>query len=262
MELVERHGQQCWSLIATFLTGCIGKQCPKRRHNHLRLDIKCDSWNKEEEEVLVSAHNNLGNRWADIAKFIPAELLAKISLTFWNPRRLRLTITIIATRTCMQILSSSYYWLEKFNKEQDPAECNCIFVQMEDKDEESSLTLVPYFEANLNSIDVDYIMHLLCAATHGQDEDDHHGRLGECGISSYGTRLATTQIGNLMLQSAACFTPFVNCGAMILDSSTVQEQPSCVLILGQGVTMSTMMHIQLLCVMVLEHGKEEEEEKC
>jgi hypothetical protein len=30
-----------------------------------------DGWNKEEEEVLVSAHNNLGNKWADIAKFIP-----------------------------------------------------------------------------------------------------------------------------------------------------------------------------------------------
>jgi hypothetical protein len=54
---------------------------------------------------------------------------------------------------------------------------------MEDKDEESSLTLEPYFEANLNSIDVDNVMHLLCAATHGQDEDDHHGRLGECGIA-------------------------------------------------------------------------------
>jgi hypothetical protein len=133
---------------------------------------------------------------------------------------------------------------------------------MEDKDEESSLTLEPFFEANLNSIDVDNVMHLLCAATHGQDEDDHHGRLWECGISSYGTRLATTQTGNCMLQSAACFAPFVNCGAMILDSSTVQQQPSCVLILGQGVTMSIMVHIQLLCVMVLEHGKEEEEEKC
>jgi hypothetical protein len=31
----------------------------------------CDGWNKEEEEVLVSAHNNLGNKWADIAKFVP-----------------------------------------------------------------------------------------------------------------------------------------------------------------------------------------------
>jgi hypothetical protein len=50
-----------------------------------------------------------------------AELLVKISLAFWNSRRLRLTITIITATTCMQIFSSSsYYWLEKFNKEQDP----------------------------------------------------------------------------------------------------------------------------------------------
>ncbi|KAH8959677.1 hypothetical protein BDL97_06G089100 [Sphagnum fallax] len=42
MELVARHGQQCWSVIATFLTGCIGKQCRKRGHNHLRLDIKVE----------------------------------------------------------------------------------------------------------------------------------------------------------------------------------------------------------------------------
>ncbi len=118
------------------------------------------------------------------------------------------------------------------------AGCTCVFVQMEDEDEESSLTPVPYFEANLNSVDVDNIMHLLCAATHGQDEDDHRGGLGECGTSSYGTRLAAAQTGNLMLQSAACFAPFVNRGAMMLDSSTVQHQPSCVPVWGQGVTMS------------------------
>jgi hypothetical protein len=40
MELVERHGQQRWSLIATYLTGRIGKQCRERWHNHLRPDIK------------------------------------------------------------------------------------------------------------------------------------------------------------------------------------------------------------------------------
>ncbi|CAK9193638.1 unnamed protein product [Sphagnum troendelagicum] len=40
MELVERHGQQCWYLIATFLTGRICKQCRKRSYNHLRLNIK------------------------------------------------------------------------------------------------------------------------------------------------------------------------------------------------------------------------------
>jgi myb proto-oncogene protein len=33
--------------------------------------VQRDGWNKEEEEALVSAHNNLGTKWADIAKLIP-----------------------------------------------------------------------------------------------------------------------------------------------------------------------------------------------
>jgi myb proto-oncogene protein len=43
VELVERHGQQRWSLIATHLTGRIGKQCRERWHNHLRPDIKVEA---------------------------------------------------------------------------------------------------------------------------------------------------------------------------------------------------------------------------
>ncbi|EFJ06875.1 hypothetical protein SELMODRAFT_29850, partial [Selaginella moellendorffii] len=47
------------------------KQCRERWHNHLKPDIKRDIWREDEEQLLVSAHNRLGNKWADIAKLIP-----------------------------------------------------------------------------------------------------------------------------------------------------------------------------------------------
>ncbi|KAJ7539619.1 hypothetical protein O6H91_11G101900 [Diphasiastrum complanatum] len=71
VELVNRFSPQKWSLIAANLPGRIGKQCRERWNNHLRPDIKRDVWKPDEERLLVSAHNRLGNKWADISKLIP-----------------------------------------------------------------------------------------------------------------------------------------------------------------------------------------------
>ncbi|XP_071696169.1 transcription factor MYB3R-5-like [Rutidosis leptorrhynchoides] len=70
-ELVEKHGCLKWSLFAKHLSGRIGKQCRERWHNHLDPAIKKDAWTDEEESTLAYYHQIYGNRWAEIARFLP-----------------------------------------------------------------------------------------------------------------------------------------------------------------------------------------------
>jgi myb proto-oncogene protein len=60
-----------WSAIAKHLPGRTGKQCRERWHNHLNPAINKDAWSLEEELSLIRAHQIYGNKWAELAKFLP-----------------------------------------------------------------------------------------------------------------------------------------------------------------------------------------------
>jgi hypothetical protein len=69
--LVEKYGPRKWTAISEELTGRSGKQCRERWHNHLNPNVNRQAWSEEEDRLILLHHKKIGNRWAEMSKFLP-----------------------------------------------------------------------------------------------------------------------------------------------------------------------------------------------
>ena len=87
-QLVNKYGTSNWTLISSKM-GKVrnGKQCRERWYNQLNPSMKKNNWTINEENILFSKHMQLGNKWADIASFLPGRTLTDIKNHFYSKLR-------------------------------------------------------------------------------------------------------------------------------------------------------------------------------
>jgi hypothetical protein len=87
------QGLKKWTKIANTIKsdlgieGKTGKQCRERWHNHLDPQVKKELWTPEEEAKIFELQKQFGNKWSEIASFVPGRTENSVKNCFYSAVR-------------------------------------------------------------------------------------------------------------------------------------------------------------------------------
>jgi hypothetical protein len=121
--LVSSLGTHDWPRIAGQMRTKNSRQCRERWHNYLCPELNTAPWTRDEEVLLVQKYQELGPKWAAIAKYFPHRTDSMIKNRFNRLRRL--------ARKAMELFGSDCRRLEtsKANQTRDASVANPVMDQ-------------------------------------------------------------------------------------------------------------------------------------
>jgi hypothetical protein len=133
LDFVRSNGAKNWNFVASELENRTPKQCRERWHNHLDPSIQKGPWSPDEDQLLAEKQAILGNKWAEIARFLPGRTDTLVKNRWNTSVKARVVvdvgghITVIPAHASQEPLfdldggqerseGSVVAWLDDFNK--------------------------------------------------------------------------------------------------------------------------------------------------
>jgi hypothetical protein len=109
---VRANGPGNWHFVASSLENRTPKQCRERWHNHLDPSIAKGRWSAAEDQILAEKHAILGNKWADIARFLPGRTDTLVRNRWNTSVRCRAVIDVTGHVTVLPVAHEQIFGIQ------------------------------------------------------------------------------------------------------------------------------------------------------